>query len=141
MLHDLFNIRLNEGWEFEIRIINDEQMIIMLSIPHLVLSFSRHFGSRKNHTQFSPQGILLDFFTNKVTNAFRDAKQELGAWGDAVRVECPRVGIDDSDVGAIDGYDFFTFRGLGQILGRAKSTRSLLIKLGTRCNSVDGYIL
>lgn len=105
-----------------------------------MLSFAGHFGPRKNYTQFSPHGILLDFFTNEVTNAVRDAEQELGAGGDAVRVECSRVGIVDPDVGAMDGYNFFPFRSLGQIFGRAKPTRSLLIKLGPRCNSVDGYI-
>ncbi len=92
-----------------------------------MLSFTGYFRPRKNYTQFSPQGILLDFFANEVTNAVRDAEQELGAGGDAVRVECSRVGIDDADVGAIDRYNFFTFRSLGQIFGRAKTTRSLLI--------------
>lgn len=92
-----------------------------------MFSFPGHLGPRKDYTQISPEWILLDFFTNEVTNAVRDAKQELGARGDTIRVECTRVWIDGPDVGTIDGYDFFPLRGLGQILGRAKTPRSLLI--------------
>lgn len=109
------------------------------NITHLVLPLARHLGARENNSQVPPQRILLDLLPNEVTDAVGYTEQELRARSDAVRVERPRVGIDIPHVSAISGYDAFGFRGLGQILGRAESTRALLIKLSARCHSIDGH--
>mmetsp|Transcript_30854 Transcript_30854/g.55902 ORF Transcript_30854/g.55902 Transcript_30854/m.55902 type:complete len:240 (-) Transcript_30854:205-924(-) len=116
-------------------------------IPHipnmlhnLMLSLARQFRAGENDAQIPPQGILLDLFTNEIADAIGDTEQELRAGGDAVGVECPRVGIDGIGVGAVEGYDAFVFCGLGQIFGGSESTGTLLVKFCTWCNSIDGHV-
>ena len=103
----------------------------------LVLAFTGDLLTREDHLQVPPEGILLDFFADKVLDGGGNAPHELCPRRDAVRVEgAPRRGATVA-VGRLDG---FALGGLGQLHGAAEAPRSLLVKFGARSDAIDGHV-
>lgn len=88
--------------------------------------------STQDNFDAPPLGILLNLLVYKVLEVPRESRHEGRARGDTVTVECGRLGLLLALAFSL-GLEFLGF------LSRSESSRSLLVHLGSRSDSVDGH--